>query len=111
PANDVIKLLEVAESCGGESYGRHRRNPLLRSFVGPVIAGEALLRLDRPQEALARVDAARRLRPDDERALSIWRISAEASARRLDQSPKFEDSQQQGAASSAARPPVFVVNT
>src|SRR5947207_1277601 len=68
PPGDVLKLLDIAESCLAEPHGQLERNPMFVNYVMPVLAAESLLQLDRPQEALVRAERALRQRPADDRS-------------------------------------------
>ena len=107
---DILKLVEIAESCLNESYGPHEHNPMTIRFNGALLAAESQRRLGRNREALAFADRALTLRPGDEQARQIWELSAEASKAQLEAlGPGLEMEVSNG--ETRGRAPVFVVSS
>jgi putative sulfotransferase len=109
---DILKLVEIAESCLNESYGAHEHHPMSIRFNGAILAAESQRRLGRDHEALALADRALTLRPGDGRARQIWEQAAAASKAKLEApapAPAIEQSEAVAAARGYA--PVFVVSS
>lgn len=110
---DILKLLEVAESCANENYGTHERSPLRLRFEAAVIGAESQFKLGRFREALVLADNAVAMRPTDERARRVWEQAADASKTQLAESHSVEMAS--GGAPSAettrSTAPVFVVSS
>lgn len=107
---DILKLVELAESCLNEGYGPHEHNPMLIRFNGVLLAAESQLRLGRNREALALADRALALRPGDENAKRIWEQSAEASRIQLEAIEPALEPEPPGMATRSPGP-VFVVSS
>jgi putative sulfotransferase len=107
---DILKLVEVAESCLNEGYGPHEHNPMLIRFNGALLAAESQRRMGQNREALALAGRALSLRPGDALATRIWEQSAEASRIQLEaMGPVVEPKPPiQGSRTLA---PVFVVSS
>jgi hypothetical protein len=109
-AGDILKLVEVAESCLNEAYGPHEHNPMLIRFNGALLASESQRRLGRNRQALALAGRALSLRPGDELAKRIWEQSAEASRIQLEAMGPASEPESPG--ETARTPgPVFVVSS
>jgi putative sulfotransferase len=110
---DILKLLEVAESCANESYGTHERTPLRLSFAAALIGADSKLRLGRPREALVLAERAVAMRPTDERARKVWSKAADASKAQLVESEAVEMASGLAPSAEFPRPiaPVFVVSS
>jgi putative sulfotransferase len=111
---DILKLIEIAESCAGESYGPHEHSPLLTSFNGALIASQCQLRLGRDRDALALADRALAMRPGDERAKRAWQVAADAASANIDQ-PRISEAAPTAipiaAKGTSSQDPVFVVSS
>src|SRR5439155_17430156 len=110
PPGDVLKLLDIAESCLAEPHGQLERNPMFVNYVMPVLAAESLLQLDRPQEALVRAERALRQRPADDRSRQAWRLASTVSRHRIDTAPVVPPGEATPVPVSS-QPPYFVVST
>lgn len=114
PPGDILKLIEIADSCAGESYGPHEHSPLLTSFNGALIASQCQLRLGRHREALTRADRALALRPGDGRAKRAWQVAADAARAHIEEpriseaAPALRSTASNG---TSSRVPVFVVSS
>jgi putative sulfotransferase len=107
---DILKLVEIAESCLNESYGSHEHNPMVIRFDGMLLAAECQRLLGRNHEAMILADKALGARPGDERATWILQQTAEASRIRIEASePTWELAPAGTATRSIA--PVFVVSS
>ncbi|TMB86960.1 MAG: tetratricopeptide repeat protein [Chloroflexi bacterium] len=110
---DILKLVEIAESCGGESHGTHESNPLMTSFGVAMLAANSQFRLGRYRDALAMADRAIALRPNDKKARRVWEQSAERSSKQIAPATEVAASGNGAGASTAERSPspVFVVSS
>ena len=109
---DIIKLVEIAESCANESHGTHESNPLLTTFNVAQMAAESHFRMGHYREALARADRAIALRPTAERARRVWEQSADAASKQIASAPALSASGAEPLADRTDAPsPVFVVSS
>jgi tetratricopeptide (TPR) repeat protein len=109
---DILKLVEIADSCAKEHHGTHERNPLTTTFGVALLAAESQFRLGRYREALVMADRALALRPADVRARSVWEKSADGSSAQIAASPQSPVSSDPMPASPNTSPgPVFVVSS
>jgi putative sulfotransferase len=107
---DILKLVEVAESCLNEGYGPHEHDPMLIRFNGSLLAAESQRRLGHNHDALAFAERALALCPGDERAKRIWEQSAKASRIELEAIRPVLEPGPRGKTTRAAAP-VFVVSS
>src|SRR5438132_6698191 len=111
---DILKLLEVADSCVNENHGFIESNPLATTFLVALLAAECRLKLGQPREALTLVDRALRIRPSDAQARRVWQEASDASRQSLENAPAT-DLGQPAAAPTVIRPmgsrPMFVVSS
>ena len=112
---DILKLLELAESCASESYGAHERHPMLTGLHATLLTSENQLKLGRYREALSSADRALANQPGNVRARQAWEKAAAAAQARL-----AEQSSSSLVASTLASPsagkaespaPIFVVSS
>jgi tetratricopeptide (TPR) repeat protein len=110
---DILKLLEIADSCANESYGPHEHNPLLTNFNGALIGSECMLRLGRYQQALSLANRALALRPRDERAQVAWKAAADGSRQQITEIKELGTTAPASptVTTRASRVPVFVVSS
>ena len=80
---DILKLLELAESCASENHGTHERNFLFTGLHATLLASENQLKLGRYREALSLADRAVGNHPGNERARQAWEKAASAAQAKL----------------------------
>ncbi|HVC77276.1 MAG TPA: sulfotransferase [Candidatus Micrarchaeaceae archaeon] len=111
---DIIKLLEVAQSCGSESYGTHEHNPLLTGLHATLLASENQVKLDNYREALGLADRALAAHPGNPRARQAWERAAGAAQARLAEpspDPAISTVASPGPDEPRGAAPVFVVSS
>jgi putative sulfotransferase len=109
---DVLKILEIAESCMGEDHGGLERHPSALLFDAAVIGAECQFALARYQEALALAERAITARPADERARKVWKEAAEKASSQIPSTAALEGGRSPRAHPNGSGPdPVFVVST
>jgi len=75
--SDVLKILEIADSCAGEDHGIAERDPSAMTFQAAVIGSECQLAAGRGYDALVLADRAVQARPGDARARRAWDAAAQ----------------------------------
>jgi tetratricopeptide (TPR) repeat protein len=112
---DILKLLELAESCASESHGTHERNLMLTGLHATLLASENLLKLGRYPEALSLADRAVGNHPGNEPARQAWEKAASAAQAKLAEQSSSDvvvSSLSPPVADKAhSAPPVFVVSS
>jgi hypothetical protein len=110
---DILKLIEVAQSCAGESYGPHEHNPMAVAFIAGLIGAQCQIRLGRFHEALLLAERAMSLRPSDPDARRAWETAAAGSSRQIATQTVIvpEPGDVQVRTPAPMRTPVFVVST
>jgi hypothetical protein len=110
---DILKLVEIAETCTSDDYGTHERNPAYASFRGPLLGAASQLRIGHFREALMLANRALAIRPGDEQALRIAKAAADASRSQIDSVVVADSGGAGSPASNGAKPnpPVFVVSS
>jgi putative sulfotransferase len=110
---DVLKLVEIAESCAHEDQGTHERNPAYASFKGPLLGAICQLRIGHYREAVMLASRALAVRPGDEWAQKVIKAAADASSSEIETIGVGESRGPASATRNGARPdpPFFVVSS
>lgn len=112
---DILKLLELAESCAGESYGMHERSPMLTGLHAALLGSENQLKLGRYREALSLANRALANHQGNERAHKAWELAATAAQAKLSEQSSSSlvvlSPASPAADKPGPRPPVFVVSS
>lgn len=115
PPADVLKLLELAESCANQSYGTHERNPMFTGLHATLMGSENQLKSGRFREALALADRALANHPGNRGAQVAWEKAAAAAQAKLAEQSSASLEVPTLVSSPAGKPglapPVFVVSS
>jgi len=110
---DILKLLEIADSCANENHGFIESNPLATSFMVALLAAQCRQKLGHHREALGLADQALKIRPTDAAARKVWEEAADDSSKGLQAAATVEGPVVTAprALTTGGSPPVFVVSS